>query len=63
MQYVPLFKLPLENNKHPNFEWRGGVWILMFFKVNLFEYNVSRILSAIVGYDIRVTELFSILRN
>ena len=20
---VPLFKLPLENNKHPNFEWRG----------------------------------------
>ena len=20
---VPLFKLPLENNKHPSFEWRG----------------------------------------
>ena len=20
---VPLFELPLENNKHPNFEWRG----------------------------------------
>ena len=21
---VPLFKLPIENNKQPNFEWRGG---------------------------------------
>ena len=21
---VPLFELPVENNKHPNFEWRGG---------------------------------------
>ena len=20
---VPLFQLPIENNKHPNFEWRG----------------------------------------
>ena len=20
---VPMFKLPIENNKHPNFEWRG----------------------------------------
>ena len=26
---VPLFELPVENNKHPNFEWRGGggLWI------------------------------------
>ena len=23
---VPLFELPLENNKHPNFEWRGQGW-------------------------------------
>ena len=45
---VPLFELPLENNKHPNFEWRGGVWILLFSEVTLFEYNVSTILSAIV---------------
>ena len=22
-QFVPLFELPIENNKHPNFEWRG----------------------------------------
>ena len=32
---VPLFELPLENKKHPNFEWRGqrrGV-ILMFLKL------------------------------
>ena len=29
---VLLFELPIENNKHPNFEWRGGgVWILFFF--------------------------------
>ena len=26
---VPMFALPVENNKHPNFEWRGGggVWV------------------------------------
>ena len=26
---VALFELPVENSKHPNFEWRGGggVWI------------------------------------
>ena len=30
---VPLFELPLENNKHPNFKWRGRgeMWILLFF--------------------------------
>ena len=39
---------------------RGGVWILLFSWVTLFEYNVSTILLAIVGYYIRVTELFSI---
>ena len=39
---------------------RGGVWILLFSWVILFEYNVSTILLAIVGYYIRVTELFSI---
>ena len=22
--FVPLFKLAVENHKHPNFEWRGG---------------------------------------
>ena len=41
---------------------RGGVWILLFTGVTLFEYNVSTILLAIVGYHIRVRELFSILR-
>ena len=47
---VPLFELPIESNKHPNFECRGGggVWILLFFEVILFEYNVSTILSLIV---------------
>ena len=36
--------------------------ILLFSGVTLFEYNVSTILLAIVGYYILVTELFSILR-
>ena len=39
---VPMLEPPLENNKHPNFEWRGqgrgGVWILMLSEVTLFEY-------------------------
>ena len=48
---VPLFEQPIENNKHRNFEWRGGgrVWILLFSVVTLFEYNVSTILSPNVG--------------
>ena len=46
---VPLFELPVENNKYLNFEWRGrgGVWILLFSEVTLFEYNVSTSLSPI----------------
>ena len=48
---VPMFKLPKENNKHPNFEWRGqGRGASSFFsKGTLFEYNVSTILSPIVA--------------
>ena len=48
---MPLFELPIENNEHPNFEWRGGeggVWILLFSVVALVEYNVSTILSPFV---------------
>ena len=31
---------------------RGGVWILLFSEVTVFEYNVSTMLSPIVGsYD------------
>ena len=54
MQYVVvlLFKLPVGNNKHPNFEWRGGggggVWIVLFSEVTPFEDKVSTILSVIV---------------
>ena len=46
---MPLFQLPVENNKYLNFEWRGrgGVWILLFSEVTLFEYNVSTSLSPI----------------
>ena len=46
---VPLFELPLENKKHPNFEWRGhGRGVDSYVsEVTLFEYNVSTILSPI----------------
>ena len=29
---------------------RGGVWIVLFFEVTLFEYNVSTIFSPIVAW-------------
>ena len=35
---VPLFELPIESNKHPKFEWRGGGRGVDSFV--LFEYNV-----------------------
>ena len=45
-----MFELPLENNKHPNFEWRGqGRGVDSYVSEDtLFEYNVSTILSPIV---------------
>ena len=47
-----LFKLPVGNNKHPSFEWRGwgggGVWIVLFSEVTPIEDKVSTILSVIV---------------
>ena len=48
---VPLFELPLENKKHPNFEWRGqGRGADSYVsEVTIFEYNVSTILSPIVA--------------
>ena len=47
-----MFKLPTGNNKHPmNGGGRGGAWILLFFEVTLFEYNVSTILSPIVALE------------
>ena len=33
---VPLFELPVENNKHPYFEWRGGGGFFLS-EVTLFE--------------------------
>ena len=49
---VPQFELHITNNKCPNFEGRGGggVWILLFSVVTIFEYNVSTILLLIGGY-------------
>ena len=51
MQSVPMFELPIENNKHPNFEGgvRGGKRVLLFSEVTLFENNVSTILLPIVA--------------
>ena len=50
-----MFELPIENNKHPNFEWRGqGRGADSFvLKVTLFEYNVSTILWPIEGENER----------
>ena len=50
LNVVPLFELPIENNKHPNFEWRGGGRGVdfLFSVVVLFEYSVSTILAPIV---------------
>ena len=47
---VLLFKLPIENNKHPNFEWRGGdrgvdSFVLCSYPIWV---HVSTILSLIV---------------
>ena len=55
---VPLFELPLENKKHPNFEWRGqGRGVDSYVsEVTLFEYNVSTILSPIVACSSRSGE-------
>ena len=66
---VPLFELPLENNKHLNFECRGQgrVWIVLFSEVTLFVYNVSTILWAIVGVSTsiqtRLRTLFCVIGN
>ena len=46
--FAPLFELPIENEKTPQIWDRGGVWILLFSEVTLFEYNVSTILSLTV---------------
>ena len=42
---VPLFELPLEITNPPTLNGgdRGGVWILLFSEVTLFEYNASTI--------------------
>ena len=50
---VLLFELPAQNNKHPNFEWKGGegLWIVLFSEVTLFEDNVSTTLSRIVDFN------------
>ena len=52
---MPLFELPLENKKHPNFEWRGqGRGVDSYAsEVTLFEYNVSTILSPIVASPVQ----------
>ena len=51
---VPLFELPLEITNPPTLNGgdRGGVWILLFSEVTLFEYNVSTILSPVVGSEL-----------
>ena len=54
---VPLFKLLVENNKHPNFEGRGEgwVWILLISEaINpAFKDSVSTIWSPIVARGVK----------
>ena len=53
-----VFKLLVENNKHPNFEWRreGQVWIVLFFEAIINpiqgQFNVSTIWSPIVAIEV-----------
>ena len=48
---VLLFELPVKKNiKDRNFEWRGGLWIVLFSKFTSVEDNVSTILSPIEGW-------------
>ena len=52
-----VFKLLVENNKRPNFEWRreGWVWIVLFFEaINPIQgqFNVSTIWSPIVAIEV-----------
>lgn len=51
-----MLELPVENNKHINFEWSGagrgrgggGNWTVLLFKVTASDDNVSKSLSPIV---------------
>ena len=57
-----MLELPVENNKHINFEWSGagrgrgggwggwGNWIVLLFKVTPSDDNVSKSLSPIVDF-------------
>ena len=60
---MPLFKLPVENNKHPKFVCKAEeeVWIVLFYEVAPFEDNVSTILSPIA--DISNLSISMQLRN
>ena len=46
-----MFELRTENNKHPNLNGggRGRVRVVLFSEVIIFDYNVSTILSPVVG--------------
>ena len=56
------FELPTENNKHPmNGGGRGGLRILLFSEVTLFEYNVSTILSPYIIVALEQTNLLGFI--
>ena len=47
-----MFELSVENNKHPTLKGgdRGGVRILLFSEVTLFEYNLKNFVSPIEAF-------------
>ena len=57
-----MLELPVENNKHINFEWSGagrgrgggGNWTVLLFKVTASDDNVSKSLSPIVDFFCRL---------
>lgn len=53
LRIFALFEHPAENNKHPDFEWRGGwgVWIVLFFAATPSEDSAPIILSSIRDYE------------
>ena len=59
LQVLPLCESPVDKNKHTNFEWRGGVWIIVLFsKGTPSEGDFSTKLLPIVAIDMSFCKFF-----
>ena len=59
---VPLFELPVESNKHPNFEWREGGRGEDDWSYPIFVYNVSTIFVLQVKSWLRIAQKLNFMR-